>query len=46
MGGSSTTFWEVVRMNLLALSVSNETLIGIACVVVIIAALFWIFGRR
>ena len=33
-------------MGLLALSVSNNTLIGITCVVIILAVLFWIFGRR
>jgi len=31
---------------MLALAVSNTTLIGVVCVVVIIAVLFWIFGRR
>lgn len=31
---------------LLALAISNGTLIGIACVVVILAVLFWLFGRR
>lgn len=32
---------------LLALAVSNGTLIGVVCVVVILAALLWIFrGRR
>ena len=30
----------------LALSVSNETLIGLAAVVFIVCALFWVFGRR
>jgi hypothetical protein len=29
-----------------ALAVGNGTLIGVACVVFIICALFWIFGRR
>jgi hypothetical protein len=31
---------------MLALTVSNQTLIGVTCVVVIIAVLLWIFGRR
>jgi hypothetical protein len=31
---------------MLALAVSNSTLFGAACVVVIIAVLFWIFGKR
>jgi hypothetical protein len=31
---------------MLALAVSNGTLIGVVCVVVIIAVVFWIFRRR
>ena len=29
-----------------ALAVNNGTLIGAACIVVIICGLFWLFGRR
>lgn len=28
-----------------ALTVTNDTLVGVACVVVILAGLLWIFGR-
>jgi hypothetical protein len=30
----------------LDLSISNSTLIGAACVLFIICAIFWLFGRR
>jgi hypothetical protein len=31
---------------MLALAASNDTLLGIVLVLVIIAILFWLFGRR
>ncbi len=29
-----------------AIAINNGTLIGVACVVFIICAIFWLFGRR
>ena len=30
----------------LALAVNNGTLIGAACIAIIVVAVFWLFGRR